>query len=183
MTSRTYEGIELIPDASVFPVVPGHEVVGRVVKLAPDANLGVDEGDRVGVDEILSGQPPFRVYGYCDMTGEGRVGLWGGYGEYMEILPGTGLHRMTESLPAEQLTLFEPLANGVNWVSIGGVHEGDTVVIEGPGHQGLAVLEAVLARRPEARDRHRDLRRRHPARDRSRDRRHPHGRGRRRQPP
>jgi len=144
----TYEGIELIPDASVFPVVPGHEVVGRVVKLAPGAHLGVEEGDRVGVDEILSGQPPFRVYGYCDMTGEGRVGLWGGYGEYMEILPGTGLHRMTESLPAEQLTLFEPLANGVNWVSIGGVHGGDTVVIEGPGHQGLAVLEAVLARDP-----------------------------------
>ncbi len=144
----TYEGVELIPDASVFPVVPGHEVVGRVVKLAPDANLGVQEGDRVGVDELLSAEPPFRVYGYCDMTGEGRVGLWGGYGEYMEIFAGTGLHRMTDRLPAEQLTLFEPLANGVNWVSIGGVHEGDTVVVEGPGHQGLAVLEAVLARQP-----------------------------------
>ena len=33
----TFEGVELIPDASVFPVVPGHETVGRVVKLAPDA--------------------------------------------------------------------------------------------------------------------------------------------------
>lgn len=144
----TFEGVELIPDASVFPVVPGHEVVGRVVKLAPDANLGVQEGDRVGVDEILSGVPPLLVYGYCDMTGEGRIGLWGGYGEYMEILPGTGLYRMTDALPAEQLTLFEPLANGVNWVAIAGVNEGDTVVVEGPGHQGLAVLEAVLARKP-----------------------------------
>src|SRR5262249_43132196 len=47
-----------------------------------------------------------------------------------------------------QLTLFEPLANGVNWVSIAGVNEGDTVVIEGPGHQGLAVLEAALVRKP-----------------------------------
>lgn len=144
----TFEGVELIPDASTFPVVPGHEVVGRVVKLAPDAAFAVSEGDRVGVDEILSGVPPLLVYGYCDMTGDGEVGLWGGYGEYMEILPGTGLHRMSDKLPAEQLTLFEPLANGVNWVSIATVNEGDTVVIEGPGHQGLAVLEAVLAHRP-----------------------------------
>ena len=44
--------------------------------------------------------------------------------------------------------MFEPLANGVNWVSIAGVNEGETVVVEGPGHQGLAVLEAVLARYP-----------------------------------
>jgi threonine dehydrogenase-like Zn-dependent dehydrogenase len=29
-----------------------------------------------------------------------------------------------------------------------GVHEGETVVVQGPGHQGLAVLEAVLAKRP-----------------------------------
>jgi len=41
--------------------------------------------------------------------------------------------------------VFEPLANGVNWVSIAAVEPGDTVVVQGPGHQGLAVLEAVLA--------------------------------------
>ncbi len=55
---------------------------------------------------------------------------------------------MTDAAPAEHLTLFEPLASAVNWVEIVGVHEGDTVVVEGPGHQGLAVLEAVLAKRP-----------------------------------
>ena len=72
----------------------------------------------------------------------GGLRVWFDGGEYMEILPGTGLHRMTEALPPAQLTLFEPLANGVNWVSIAGVNEGDTVVIEGPGHQGLAVLNS-----------------------------------------
>ncbi|HEX7095608.1 MAG TPA: alcohol dehydrogenase catalytic domain-containing protein, partial [Acidimicrobiales bacterium] len=142
-----FHGVQLIPGASMFPVVPGHETVGRVVKLAPDAQLGVAEGDRVAVDEILS-QSPFRIYGYTDMTGEGRVGLWGGYGEYMEIFAGTKLHRMTDRYPAEQLTLFEPLANAVNWVERVGVDEGDTVVVQGPGHQGLAVLEAVLAKKP-----------------------------------
>lgn len=142
-----FHGVRLIPGAAVFPVVPGHETVGRVVKLAPDADLGVAEGDRVAVDEIL-GKDPFRIYGYCDMTGEGRVGLWGGYGEYMEIFAGTVLHKLTDAHPAEQLTLFEPLANAVNWVDAAGVREGDTVVVQGPGHQGLAVLEAVLVHRP-----------------------------------
>jgi threonine dehydrogenase-like Zn-dependent dehydrogenase len=143
-----YHGVELVPGASVFPVVPGHETVGRVVKLARDAALGVAEGDRVAIDEILSQSPPFKVYGYSDMTGEGRVGLWGGYGEYMQIFAGTRLHKMSDRYPAEQLTLFEPLANAVNWVERAGVREGDTVVVQGPGHQGLAVLEAVLAKKP-----------------------------------
>ena len=143
-----FHGVELVPGASMFPVIPGHETVGRVVKLAADAALGVREGDRVAVDEILSIAPTFRVYGYTDMTGDGTLGLWGGYGEYMEIFAGTKLHRLTDNLPAEQLTLFEPLANAVNWTDIAGVQEGDSVVIQGPGHQGLAVLKAVLARKP-----------------------------------
>ena len=37
------------------------------------------------------------------------------------------------------------MANAVNWVEIAGVRPGQTVVDRGPGHQGLAVLEAVLA--------------------------------------
>jgi len=141
------EGVRLVPGASDFPVVPGHEIVGRIVALAGDASLGVAEGDRVAVDEVLS-MDPLKVYGYSDMRGDGELGLWGGYGEYMEIFAGTRLHKMSDRLPAEQLTLFEPLASAVNWVDIVGVHEGDTVVIEGPGHQGLAVLEAVLAHHP-----------------------------------
>ena len=143
-----FHGVQLVPGSSVFPVVPGHETVGRVVKLAADAQLGVAEGDRVAVDEVLPSTSGFRVYGYRDMTGEGRVGLWGGYGEYMEIFAGTRLHPMSDRYPAEQLTLFEPLANAVNWADIAGVREGDSVVIQGPGHQGLAVLEAVLAKKP-----------------------------------
>jgi threonine dehydrogenase-like Zn-dependent dehydrogenase len=142
-----FHGVQLIPGASAFPVVPGHETVGRVVALAADADLGVAEGDRVAVDEILS-TDPMRIYGYTDMTGAGEVGLWGGYGEYMEVFAGTRLHRLPDGPPAAELTVFEPLANGVNWVDIAGVQEGDTVVVQGPGHQGLAVLEAVLAAKP-----------------------------------
>src|SRR3954462_7694701 len=143
-----YEGIELVPGACAFPVVPGHETVGRVVKLASDAELGVEEGNRVAVNEILMAPGPLRLYGYSDMRGDGEVGLWGGYGEYMEIFPGTELPPMSSTPPAEPLPLFEPLASAVHWVDIVGVHEQETVVVQGPGHQGLAVLEAVLAQQP-----------------------------------
>src|SRR3954466_11922224 len=56
-----FHGVELIPGASAFPVVPGHETVGRIASLAPDADLGVEIGDRVAVDEILSTAPEFRI--------------------------------------------------------------------------------------------------------------------------
>ena len=142
-----HDGMELIPGSSAFPVVPGHETVGRVWKLGRDARaLGVEEGDRVAVDEVLSAGGPdgFQVYGYT-FAADATSGLYGGYGEYMVILPGTKLHKLSDTMPAALQTVFEPLANAVNWVQIAGVGPGDTVVVEGPGHQGLAVLDAVLA--------------------------------------
>ena len=139
-----HAGEHLIPGAGAFPVVPGHETVGRVWRLGRGADLGVEEGDRVAVDEILRGQPPFAVYGYT-MGVDGDTGLFGGYGEYMVVLPGTRLHRLPDDKPAAELTVFEPMANAVNWVDIAGVQSGHFVVVEGPGHQGLAVLEAVIA--------------------------------------
>jgi threonine dehydrogenase-like Zn-dependent dehydrogenase len=142
-----FHGIELVPGGSAFPVVPGHETVGTVVALGEGADLGVAEGDRVAVNEILS-VAPMRIYGYSDMAGQGDVGLWGGYGEYMEVFAGTQLFPLPADVPAAELTVFEPLANGVNWASIARVEPGDTVVVQGPGHQGLAVLEAVLAADP-----------------------------------
>ena len=126
----------------VCPVVPGHEIVGRVHALADDADLGVDVGDRVAVDIVWYGPPrdgnPFgvRCYGYSFGLDEG-AGLWGGYGEYMAVLPGTHLARLTDDLSAAELTLFEPLSNMVAWLGQAGFQAGQTVVIQGPGHMGL----------------------------------------------
>jgi len=136
-------GLNNVPNG-MYPVVPGHEIVGRVVRLAPDAALAVSEGDRVGVDEVLSTEP-LRCYGVTDMTGERRLGLWGGYGEFMQIFPGTVLHRFTTDAPAAELTLFEPLANALNWLGAVPIAAGQSVVVQGPGHQGLAVVAAALA--------------------------------------
>ncbi len=134
------------------PLVPGHEIVGRVHALADDANLGVAVGDRVAVDLVVrapvSENNPFglgEVYGYTMGLEDGH-GLWGGYGEYMGVLPGTHLVKMTDDVDAAELTLFEPLANVCNWLSRMPVGEGETVVVQGPGHMGL-VYAAEAKRR------------------------------------
>jgi len=147
-------GIRHVP-GEVSPVVPGHEIVGRLHAVAPDADLGATEGQRVAVDLVhrcgscaacRSGSPlcqEMRLYGYTFPLDE-RSGLFGGYGEYMEILPGSHLLPLTDDLPAEELTLFEPLANACNWLERVAVGPDTTVVVEGPGHMGL--VTAALAR-------------------------------------
>ncbi|MEZ5167307.1 MAG: zinc-binding dehydrogenase [Acidimicrobiales bacterium] len=123
----------------VSPVVPGHEIVGRVHALAPDAELGVEIGQRVGVDLVVMGGrdgSSLDVYGYT-IGPDHEHGLWGGYGEFMGILPGTQLVPLTDDVPAAELSLFEPLASIVRWSDLLGLHERDRLVIQGPGHMGL----------------------------------------------
>ncbi len=134
----------------VAPVVPGHEIVGIVEALAHDADLGVAIGDRVAVDLINRTavyEDRLVIYGYT-LGVDDESGLWGGYGEYMCILPGTSLLKITEKLPAEHLTIYEPLANAVSWADSAGIKKGNTVVILGPGHVGL--MCAVAAKAAEA---------------------------------
>ena len=141
----------------VSPLVPGHEIVGRVHALGDGADFGVNVGDRVGVDlvrrcgecDVCKSGSPFcsnmHVYGYTLGLDE-RSGLWGGYGEFMEILPGTQLVALPDDVPAEELSLFEPLASCLNWVDRGGgVRAGETVVIQGPGHMGLIFTAVARA--------------------------------------
>ena len=146
-------GHRLVGNA-VFPVVPGHETIGRVDRIDPAGDWTVREGDRVAVDEVLRcGTCRFcraastrckrlKVYGYSFGADDGP-GLWGGFGEYMAILPGTHLIPATDAMPAEELTLFEPLANALNWAGIARIAPGDTVVVQGPGHQGLCCAAAA----------------------------------------
>lgn len=130
----------------VAPIVPGHEIVGRIHALSPDADLGVEVGDRVAVEIMVLETPSAKnptgiVAGYSYTLGvDHEHGLWGGYGEYMGLIPGTRLHKLTDDLPAAELTLFEGLASAVNWVDVADVRRGDTVVVQGPGHMGLCCI-------------------------------------------
>ncbi|GAA4974852.1 zinc-binding dehydrogenase [Yinghuangia aomiensis] len=152
-----FHGQKHVP-GEASPVVPGHEIVGRIHAITPEsaAAWGLAEGDRVCVDEIvkcgrcktcLAGAglcTNLRLYGYT-MGADHEGGLWGGYGEYLRLLPNTHLMKAPESLTAAELTVFEPLANALNWVASVRVSPGDRVVVQGPGHQGLLCAAAALA--------------------------------------
>jgi threonine dehydrogenase-like Zn-dependent dehydrogenase len=103
------------------PCLLGHEVIGRLERLAPGHGLvlepGIREGDRVlvapgvpcgdcdgcaGADRCLD-RP---VYGMT-MTGDG---LTGGFAPLMALLPGTRVYRVPEHLAAERAVFAEPMA-------------------------------------------------------------------------
>ncbi|MEM7410942.1 MAG: zinc-binding dehydrogenase [Myxococcota bacterium] len=134
-------GVPHVP-GEVCPVVPGHEIVGRVHALAPDADLGVSVGQRVGVDLLVlnsPARPGLNLYGYT-IPPDFEHGLWGGYGEYMGILPGTQLVPLTDDVPAAELSLIEPLSSIVAWSEAVGLSRHDRLVVQGPGHMGLIAV-------------------------------------------
>jgi threonine dehydrogenase-like Zn-dependent dehydrogenase len=154
-----FRGEHHVP-GEVSNVVPGHEIVGVIHEITDEAarNWGVAEGDRVCVDEIVrcgrcrpcvSGTgglcSGLQLYGYT-MGADHDGGLWGGYGEYLRLLPNTHVMKAPDGLTAAELTVFEPLANALHWVNLVGVVPGDRVVVQGPGHQGLLCAAAALAR-------------------------------------
>lgn len=127
-----------------FPSIPGHEIVGRIEKITPEAaaRWAVEEGDRVAVTELVVTPDGYRIYGHDFSVDEGS-GLYGGFAEHLELLPGSQVFRLRDDLPAAELTVFEPLSCAVTWVDP--IKDDDVVVIEGPGHMGMATIVAARA--------------------------------------
>jgi threonine dehydrogenase-like Zn-dependent dehydrogenase len=140
-----FRGHPPVPSGGIFPVVPGHEIVGRIESITPEAAaaFGVREGDRVGVRSVVwLGNAPTRVYGFDFPLTEGS-GLFGGYAEYMELVPGSQVHKLRDDLPATELTVYECLTNAITWIRP--VAPGRALVVEGPGHLGLAAVVGAKA--------------------------------------
>ena len=150
-----FEGVLRTP----MPVIPGHEPLGRIAKIGDRAaaRWGVDVGDRVAVETMLSCrhcQPCLsghyhlcdtrRIYSFIPLTEE--PGLWGGYAQYMYLHPNSILHKVDPTLPPEIGVIFNPLGAGFRWaVEMPDTQPGDTVVILGPGQRGLASVIACRA--------------------------------------
>jgi threonine dehydrogenase-like Zn-dependent dehydrogenase len=139
-----FQGRVHTPWGGEFPSIAGHEIVGRIDRIDPAAarEWGVDEGDRVAVRGMVATGDGFRIYGH-DFSADEGSGLYGGFAEHLELLPGSMVYRLRDDRPAEELTFFEPLSCAVTWVQP--IHEGDVVVIEGPGHMGMATIVAARA--------------------------------------
>jgi len=137
-------GIVHTPWGGAYPSIAGHEIVGRIDALSDEAGArwGVKEGQRVAVRESVPLPGGIRVYGH-DFAIDERSGLFGGFADFMELLPETLLEPLPDDIPAEELTVWEPLAIAVRWATA--VKPGDSVAILGPGHLGLASIVAARA--------------------------------------
>lgn len=139
-----------------LPLILGHEMTGRISKIGPVASKrwGVAEGDRVAVEAMVR-------CGFCRPCIEGsyrycreRVGygtfvsaerpphLWGAYGEYMYLAPGSLVYKLPDDLsPDLSILLNVAISNAIQWtIKQGGARLGDAVVIQGVGPIGLSCV-------------------------------------------
>jgi threonine dehydrogenase-like Zn-dependent dehydrogenase len=151
--------------ATQGPVIMGHENVGVIVEAGEKfkKRQGLEEGDRVFVEHYVAcfscewcrigeyrhceatdwrTNPDARRFGYTSADFPGT--LWGGFSEYMYLPWNAVLHKIPDTITAEEAGLVMPLSNGIEWALLtAGVGYNDTVLIQGPGQQGLAQLVAA----------------------------------------
>jgi alcohol dehydrogenase len=152
---KYYTALEPTP----YPIILGHEILGTIEQIGRKAaeRYRVREGDRVLVEgsvpcwschQCLSGEYRFcpNKHGYGTQTSSAEPPhLWGAMAEYMYLAPGSILHRIEPTMPAETAIAAALLANGIEWLKRkGSVELGDRVLIQGSGPQGLAAI--VVAR-------------------------------------
>ena len=152
-------------DGSHGPRILGHENVGTIEKIGDLARerWRVEEGDLVALEEYLPcgfcadcrvgeyrscAQTDTRAgtlrYGWTPL--DVAPGLWGGFSEFQFLHPRAVLHRVPAGVAPRVAALALPLGNGFQWACIDGcAGPGQTVVVQGPGQQGLACVIAAKA--------------------------------------
>ncbi|WGL52483.1 alcohol dehydrogenase catalytic domain-containing protein [Nocardioides sp. BP30] len=151
--------------ATQGPVIMGHENVGVIAeageKFLQRHNVAI--GDRVFLEHYVGcfncewcrigeyrhceatdwrTNADARRFGYTSADFPGT--LWGGFSEYMYLPWNAVMHKIPATITAEQAGLVMPLSNGIEWALLtAGIGYQDTVLIQGPGQQGLSQLVAA----------------------------------------
>lgn len=146
------------------PVIMGHENIGVIAAAGRQfaERQGLDEGDRVFVEHYV---PCWRCawchageYRHCEATdwrtnpdalrygytsAERSPHLWGGFAHYMFLPWNAVVHKVPDEVSPELAGLVTPMSNGIEWALFDcGVGYGSTVLIQGPGQQGLSQVVA-----------------------------------------
>ena len=147
------------------PLIMGHENVGYLAKVGSEfaRHKGFKEGDLVFLEHYLPcghcewdhmGEyrhcaatewfydPKAIRYGYTAIST--APSLWGGFAHYVYLPLNAVLHRVPEGLSPEIAGIATPMSNGIQWTLMdGGVGYASTVLIQGPGQQGLCCAMAA----------------------------------------
>jgi threonine dehydrogenase-like Zn-dependent dehydrogenase len=142
------------------PVIMGHENAGVITRAGRQftARHSVGEGDRVFVEHYVPcmtcewchlgeyrhceatdwrTNPDARRFGYTSADNPFR--LWGGFAQYMYLPWNAVLHSLPGTVSDELAGIATPLSNGIQWALLdAGVGYDSTVLIQGPGQQGLS---------------------------------------------
>jgi len=150
-----------------YPAIPGHENVGRIVEITPEAVRRMEfsgkelkVGDRVIISpDILCGECYYcrNGFGYTWCSNIRSYGhllsseppfLTGGWSKYMYVYPKSHVFKIGEDVSDEMAVLAEPMcvtygldvAKGHSSLPNEGFMAGDTVVVLGVGPLGMCHL-------------------------------------------
>jgi threonine dehydrogenase-like Zn-dependent dehydrogenase len=150
----------------IIPRILGHENVGTIEKIGEIARQrwGLNVGDMVALEEYLpcghcidcrSGEYRSCLETDSKRSGSLRYGstsldlgpaLWGGYSQFQYLHPRSVFHRVPDGVEPRIAAMALPIGNGFQWAYLdGGAGPGQTVVVQGPGQQGLACVIAAKA--------------------------------------
>ena len=158
--TEQYAGTEHA-SSTPFPIIQGHENVGRVVAIGEGGATAFDGTELIPGDRVVPA--PNRACGQCrycrqdfpyyfcrnlenygnSLTSAEPPHLFGGFAEYLYLRPGTPVFKVPEALPTGVAVLTELFAvtHSLDLVRAaprpGGFAPGDTVVIMGAGPVGL----------------------------------------------
>jgi len=130
------------------PLILGHEAAGEVIALGPDVRA-LRIGDRVAMEPGI----PCRR---CEHCRSGRYNLcadvvflscppYDGFFRECVTLPEDFAYKLPESVSTEAGATVEPLAVGIQAISLAGLKAGDTAVVFGAGPIGLVTIAAARA--------------------------------------
>jgi 2-desacetyl-2-hydroxyethyl bacteriochlorophyllide A dehydrogenase len=128
-----------------YPIVPGHEIVGRIIEVGPGVD-GLTPGTRVAFDPNV---PCFECH-FCRRQRFNHCLNWqgigvtrnGGMAERVAV-PARVIYRIEDDLSFDQAVFAEPLSCVVWGLQRASPALGDQVLIVGAGPIGLLMMQAV----------------------------------------
>ncbi len=152
--AKMFWGDETSPSWVKAPFIPGHEVIGKVIDIAPGYTGKLKMGDRVAVEQIVPcGECRFCKTGHywmCqqhDMNGF-QQHVNGGMAEYMKLTKNALAYKIPDDMDPYVAVLTEPYGCAKHAVDRANVSQEDVVVVSGAGPLGIGMTSYLRMKNP-----------------------------------